>query len=104
MYNVLKKQKRMLGPTRRTISCKPISSGRESTIASSDEGELLAISNAMRKGWPLYFVRTADGTTLDVLLDRNAAIRTRDAAVERHQNGRPTIRVYERIGTALTPL
>lgn len=105
MYNSLKKQKRVHGPTRRTICVKPLKSGRdESTIASSDEGDLIAISNAMRKGQPLYFVRSADGTTLDVILDRAVAIRTRDALRERYQNGRPNINVYERIGTALTGL
>lgn len=103
MYNVLKKQNRVHGPTRRTISAKPLKSGRgESTIAASDEADLIAISNAMRKGQPIYFVRSGDGTTLDVLLDKTIAIRTRDSFRDRIHNGRPNIHAYERVGTALT--
>jgi hypothetical protein len=105
MYQSLKKQKRVHGPTRRTISAAPIKSGRgESTIASSDEGELLAISTAMRKGRPLYFIRTDDGVTLDVLLDKPAAIKRRDAIIDRQQNGPARVRLYERKHTALVPV
>lgn len=103
MYNVLKKQKRMLGPTRRTISCEPISSGREGTIASSDEGELNAIANAMRKGRPIYFVRTDDGVTLDVMLSKTDALNYRDSARERISSMRNRIQIFERIGST-TPL
>ena len=103
MFNSLKKQNRMRGPTRRSIDCTPVRSGRgESTIASSEEADLIAISNAKRRGQPLYFIRTGDGVTLDVVLDKAVALRTRDVTRERIHNGRPSINAYERIGTALT--
>lgn len=104
MYQSLKKQQRVLGPTRRTISAKPLKSGRgESTIASSDEGDLIAISNAMRKNQPLYFVRTDDGVTLDVMLSKTDALNYRDSARERVSSMRSRIQIFERIGST-TPL
>lgn len=103
MYNSLKRQNRVLGPTRRTISCKPVKSGREESIASSDEATLNAIANAVRKGQPIYFVRTADGVTLDVMLSKTDAIGYRDSARERIASMRSRIQVYERLG-ATTPL
>ena len=106
MFNSLKKQQRVhVTGQRRTLSCKPVRSGRdESTIASSDEADLIALSNAKRRGQPMYFIRTGDGVTLDVLLDKAVALRTRDVIRERVHNGRPSIHAYERIGTALIRL
>lgn len=104
MYNSLK-GKNLVHVTgqRRCLKFTPVSSGRgESTIASSDEADLIAISNAKRKGQPLYFIRTGDGVTLDVLLDKAVALRTRDVIRERIHNGRPNINAYERVGTVLT--
>lgn len=103
MYNSLKRQNRIHGPTRRTISMKPVSSGRESSIASSDEADLNAISNAMRKGQPLYFIRTDDGVTLDVMLSKTDALNYRESTRERVATMRSRIQVYERLGTT-TPL
>jgi len=103
MFQSLKKQQRMFVPgQRRTISCKPIRSGRgETTIAASEDAELNALHNAMKKGMTFYFIRTGDGVTLDVLVDRAAALRVRDNIRDRIHNGRPNIHAYERIGTAL---
>jgi hypothetical protein len=104
MFNSLKKQERMFIPgTRQTICCQPIRSGRgETSIASSDEADLIAISNAKRRGQPLYFIRTSDGCTLDVVLDKAVALRTRDVIRDRI-HGRPErVNAYERSGTALT--
>ena len=104
MFHSLKKQQRVHGPTRRTISAKPLKSGRgENTIASSDEGDLIAISNAVRKGQPLYFVRTNDGVTLDVMLSKTDALNYRDSARERISSMRNRIQIFERIGST-TPL
>lgn len=104
MYNSLKRQQRVHGPTRRTISAKAIKSGRgESSIASTDEADLLAISTAVRKEQPIYFVRTDDGVTMDVMLSKTDALNYRDSARERISSMRDRIRVYERIGT-MTPL
>ncbi len=105
MYNSLKGKNLVRIPgQRRCLKFKPASSGQESTIASSDEADLIAISNAKRRGQPIYFIRTGDGVTLDVLLDRNDAIRMRDAVRGRVHNGRPNIHAYERIGVALNRL
>lgn len=103
MYNSLKRQNRIHGPTRRTISCKPVKSGRDESLASTDEATLNAIANAMRKGQPLYFIRTADGVTLDVMLSKTDAINYRDSARERIASMRNRIQVFERQGTT-TPL
>jgi hypothetical protein len=104
MFNSLKKQQRVrVSGQRRTMSCKPVRSGRaETTIAASDEGDLIALSNAKRRGQPMYFIRTGDGVTLDVLLDKAVALRTRDVIRERIHNGRPNINAYERVGGILT--
>ena len=106
MYNSLKKQQRMrIAGHRRTVCCKPLHSGRsDASIASSEEADLIAISTAMRKGRPIYLIRSGDGTTLDVVLDRAMAIRTRDHFRERIHNGRPNIQAYERISTVLVPI
>ena len=104
MYQSLKRQNRVRIPGGGTMSAKPIKSGRgESTIAASDEADLIAISNAMRKGQPLYFVRTNDGVTLDVMLSKTDALNYRDSARERISSMRNRIQVFERIGTT-TPL
>ena len=104
MFNSLKNQQRMHVPgQRRTISCKPVRSGRADTsIASSDEADLTALANAKRRGQPMYFIRTGDGVTLDVLLDKTVALRTRDVIRDRIHNGSPNINAYERIGGILT--
>ena len=104
MFNSLKKQQRMhVTGQRRTISCKPVRSGRADTsIAASDEADLIALSNAKRRGQPMYFIRTGDGVTLDVLLDRATTLRTRDVIRNRIHNGRPNVNAYERIGGILT--
>lgn len=103
MFHSLKKQQRMHVPgQRRTISCKPIPSGRpDGSMATSEEADLIAISNAMRRRQPIYFIRSGDGVTLDVVLDKTTALRTRDAMRTRSHNGRLDINAYERIGTAL---
>lgn len=103
MYNSLKKQNRVHGPTRRTISCKPVKSGREESLPSTDESVLNAISNAVRKGQPLYFIRTDDGVTLDVMLSKTDAVNYRDSARERIASMRNRIQVFERLGST-TPL
>lgn len=106
MFNSLKRQNRVRVPgQRRTMSAKPISSGRgESTIASSEEGELKAISNAMRFGRPIYLIRSDIGTTLDVCLEAQHAIRVRDEMRGRIINGRQGIQAYVRYSTALVRL
>jgi hypothetical protein len=103
MYNSLKRQNRVHGPTRRTISCKPLKSGRDESLPASDEADLNAISNAVRKGQPIYFVRTADGVTMDVMLSKTDALNYRDSARERIASMRSRIQVFERIGST-TPL
>ena len=104
MFNSLKKQQRVrVTGQRRTMSCKPVRSGRaETTIAASDEADLNALANAKRRGQPMYFIRTGDGVTLDVLLDKAVALRTRDVIRDRIHNGRPNIHAYERVGGILT--
>ena len=104
MFNSLKKQQRVrVTGQRRTMSCKPVRSGRADTsIAASDEADLIALANAKRRGQPMYFIRTGDGVTLDVLLDKAVALRTRDVIRERIHNGRPNINAYERVGGILT--
>lgn len=105
MYNSLKGKNLIRVPGQhRCMKFEPVSSGRESTIASSEESELNAIANAKRKGLPLYFIRSSYGTTLDVLLDRPTAIRTRDEMRDRIHNGRPNIQAYEQVGQTLTRL
>lgn len=104
MFHSLKRQNCVRIPGGGTMLAKPIKSGRgESTIASSDEGDLIAISNAVRKNQPLYFVRTNDGVTLDVLLNKTDALNYRDSARERISSMRSRIQVFERIGST-TPL
>ena len=89
MYSVLKRQNRMLLPNGKTISTKPHESERSSP-PETDEGTLLAIGAAMRKNRSLYIVRTPCGTTLDIALDRNAALKRTDHGAQ----------VYERKGTS----
>lgn len=101
MYRSMKKHNRFHLPGGGTIKATPLSSGREGSLASTDEAELNAINTAQRKGKPLYFVRTDDGVTLDVLLSRTAALERRDSAINRTHNGRPRVKVYERIGLNL---
>ena len=104
MYHSLKKQQRVRVPGGGTILAKPVKSGRnESSIASSDEGDLLAISNAVRKNQPLYFIRTDDGVTLDVMLSKTDALNYRNSARERISSMRNRIQIFERIGST-TPL
>jgi len=82
----------------------PIVSGRNNEPAASEEAELLAITNHVRRGGTLYFIRTSIGTTLDVLFERNAAIKRRDAIRDRVHNNGPRVDAYERIGMALIRL
>lgn len=106
MYHSLKRQKRMrVDGQRRTLAIVPVKSGRgESTIASSEEGELNAIANAMKFGRPIYFVRNGCGTTLDVCLEKNHALRVRDEMRDRVHNGKPHIDAYERMANLLIRL
>jgi hypothetical protein len=101
MYRSMKKHNRFHLPGGGTMKATPLSSGRESSLPSTDEAELNAISTAQRKGKPLYFVRTDDGVTLDVLLSKTDALKRRDSAIHRTHNGLPRIKVYERVGTNL---
>lgn len=105
MFNSLKKQNRIkVAHQRRTIDCTPIRSGRgESSIASSEEADLIALTNAKRKGQPMYFIRTNDGVTLDVMLSKTDALNYRDSARERIASMRGRIQVFERLG-GTTPL
>ena len=105
MYNNLKGKNlvRVTGQ-RRCLKFKPARSGREESLPSTDEGELNAISRAMRHGEPLFFVRSSDGATLDVSLDRNNALKMRDAIRDRIHSNSPRIDVYERHATALMRL
>ena len=106
MYHSLKRQKRMRVPgQRRTLAVAPIKSGRgESTIASSEEGELNAIANAMKFGRPVYFIRNGCGSTLDVCLEKQHALRVRDEMRNRVHNGRANINAYERMANLLVRL
>jgi hypothetical protein len=113
MYNSLKGKNlvRITGQ-RRCLKFKPAKSGREESLPSTDEGELNAISRAMRHGELLFFIRSNDGTTLDVLLDRTSAIRTAEAMNNRmsffgnpqYVPLKPHVRAYERRVTALMGL
>lgn len=89
---------------RRCMKFVPARSGREESLPSTDEGELAAISRATRHGNPIYLVRSSTGNTLDVLLDKASALRTRDVIRERMHFSGPTIHVYERHNTALVRL
>lgn len=105
MYNNLKgKNLVRLSYQRRCLKFKPAKSGREESLPSTDEGELNAISRAVRHGEPLFFIRSSDGTTLDVSLDRNSAIKMRDAIRDRFHHCGPRVDVYERHATALMRL
>lgn len=105
MYNNLKGKNlvRITGQ-RRCLKFKPAKSGREESLPSTDEGELNAISRAMRHGEPLFFIRSSDGSTLDVSLDRNNALKMRDAIRDRFHNCGPRVDVYERRATAMQRL
>lgn len=106
VYNNLKGKNlvRITGQ-RRCLKFKPAKSGREDTLPSTDEAELNEISRAVRFGRPLYFIRSGDGTTLDVVLDRAVAIRMRDAVRERIHHSGPSIHAFERhASTALVRL
>jgi hypothetical protein len=95
MYHSLKRQQRVRIPGGGTMLAKPISSGRESPIAASEEADLVAISTAVRKGRSLFFVRTDDGVTLDVALTKQDALAYRES----RQNIVHRVSVYERIGS-----
>ena len=103
MYHSLKKQQRIRLPwRRRTMKCDPLESGRnETSMATSDEGDLIALSNAKRRGEPMYFIRTSQGVILDVLLEKAQALRVCLAIRDRMRNTGPRIDVYERKHTAL---
>jgi hypothetical protein len=105
MFNSLKGKNlvRVTGQ-RRCLKFTPAKSGRGESLPSTDEGELNAISRAMRHGEPLYFIRSGDGTTLDVSLNKTNALQMRDAIRDRFHNGGPRIEAYERRGTALVRL
>ena len=105
MYDSLKGKNLVQVPgQRRCLKFKPAKSGREESLPSTDEGELNAISRAMRHGEPLYFIRSSDGSTLDVSLNRTNALQMRDAIRSRFHNCGPRVDVYERHATALTRL
>lgn len=105
MYNNLKgKNLVRLTYQRRCLKFQPAKSGREESLPSTDEGELNAISRAVRHGEPLYFIRSSDGTTLDVALNRTNALQMRDSIRDRFHNCGPRVDVYERHATALTRL
>jgi len=105
MFNSLKgKNLVRLTYQRRCMKFKPAKSGREESLPSTDEGELNAITRAMRHGDPLFFIRTSDGSTLDVVLDRALAIRTRDHFRERINSNFPRVDAYERRATAFVRL
>lgn len=105
MFNSLKgKNLVRVSGQRRCLKFVPAKSGRSESLPSTDEGELNAISRAMRHGEPLYFIRSSDGTTLDVSLDRNNAIKMRDAIRERIHSNSPRVDAYERRATALIRL
>jgi hypothetical protein len=105
VYNNLKgKNLVRLTYQRRCLKFKPAKSGREESLPSTDEGELNAITRAVRHGDPLFFIRTGDGVTLDVHLNRTNALQMRDAIRTRFHNGGPRIDVYERHATALIRL
>lgn len=98
MFNSLKRKDlvRVVGQ-RRAFKFTPAKSGR-TELPASDEADLNAISNAKRRGVPIYFLRTNCGSTLDVLLDKPKAIKTRDAV--RDRMGRQDIHLYERQSSA----
>lgn len=105
MFNNLKgKNLVRISGQRRCLKFKPAKSGREESLPSTDEGELNAISRAVRHGEPLYFIRSSDGTTLDVSLNRTNALQMRDAIRDRIHSNSPRIDVYERFTTPLIRL
>jgi len=105
MFNSLKgKNLVRISGQRRCLKFTPAKSGREESLPSTDEGELNAITRAVRHGEPLYFIRSSDGITLDVVLDRGVAIRQRDEIRERIHSNSPQIDAYERRATALMRL
>lgn len=105
MYNSLKNKNLVKLPfQRRCLKFVPAKSGRDDSLPATDETELNAISMAKRRGSPIYFIRTSDGATLDVLLDRALTIRTRDNIRDRIHSNSPSIDAYERRTTALNLL
>jgi hypothetical protein len=101
MFNSLKRQQRVRIPGGGTMSAKPVKSGRdESSIASSDEGELNAIANAVRKGQPIYFIQSAEGTTLDVTLSKTGALERVNSEQQRARAVRHRVKVFERLGSS----
>lgn len=102
MYNSIKgKNLIRVNGQRRCLKFVPAKSGRNESLPSTDEGELNAISRAMRHGEPLYFIRSSDGTTLDVSLNKTNALQMRDAIRDRIHSNSPQIDAYERRATAL---
>lgn len=105
MFNSLKgKNLVRVNGQRRCLKFKPAKSGREDSLPSTDEGELNAITRAMKYGQPLFFIRSSDGTTLDVVLDKAVALRERDLIRDRIHSNSPRIDAYERRATALMRL
>lgn len=105
MFNNLKGKNLVRLPyQRRCLKFKPAKSGRDESLPSTDEGELNAITRAVRHGEPLYFIRTSDGSTLDVSLNQKNALQMRDAVRTRFHNCGPRVDVYERRATALIRL
>lgn len=98
MYNSLKKQQRMHGPTRRTISTRPVTSAREES-AGSDPADMLALTNAMRRGAPVYLVQHVCGTTLDITPHQEVALKRATLTQSRISNlDVPVVKVFERTG------
>lgn len=105
MYNSLKgKNLVRVGGQRRCLKFVPAQSGRKDSLPSTDEGELNAITRAVKHGEPLFFIRSSDGTTLDVVLDKTVALRERDLIRDRIHSNSPQIDAYERRATALIRL
>lgn len=87
MFNSLKgKNLIRMTDQRRPLKFTPAKSGR-TELPASEDGELAAISRAVRHGNPLYFLRTASGTTLDVMLDKPKAIKVCEAVRDRIGSG-----------------
>jgi hypothetical protein len=104
MYNSLKRQQRMRHPYyRRSVDVTPMVSGRDGP-AYSEDNDLAAIEATVRKGDPLYILRTNDGASLDVLLSKTDAFNRCKTIQHRIGNGGHRVRVFERIGTTLTPV
>lgn len=88
---------------RKPLKFTPAKSGR-TELPASDEGELAAIARATRHGYPIYILRTTAGVTLDVMLDKAKAMKTRDAVVDRLGSGGIGVQLFERRSTNLLPL